>query len=106
MAMRLDGPAAAGKRMVLNVVFTDIGESHVLTLKNAVLHHHAAPPDPGADVTLEITHDLFVRMLTGQAGLKETLFSDRLNISGSRMDLLGFLMLLDRPDGNFNIVMP
>jgi alkyl sulfatase BDS1-like metallo-beta-lactamase superfamily hydrolase len=106
MAVRLDGPAAAGKTMVLNVVFTDIKESYVLTLKNAVLHHRAARPDPAADVTLEITHDLFVRMLTGQAGLKATLFSDQLAVSGSRLDLLSFLMLLDRPEGNFKIVVP
>jgi alkyl sulfatase BDS1-like metallo-beta-lactamase superfamily hydrolase len=106
MAVRLDGPAAAGKAMVLNIVFTDIGEGYVLTLKNAVLRHKASPPDPAADVTLNITHDLFVRMLTGRAGLKETLFSDQLDVSGSRTDLLAFLMLLDRPEGDFNIVTP
>jgi len=106
MAVRLDGPKAAGKTMVLNIVFTDIGESYVLTLKNAVLHHNAATPDPRADVTLEVTHELFVRMLIGDAGLKETIFSDDLDVSGSRMDLLRFLMLLDKPDSNFNIVMP
>jgi alkyl sulfatase BDS1-like metallo-beta-lactamase superfamily hydrolase len=106
MAVRLDGPAASGKTMMLNVVFTDIGQSFVLTLKNSVLHHRAAPPDPGADVTLEITHDLFVRMLTGLAGLKETLFSDQLTVRGSRLDLLNFLRLLDRPRGDFNIVTP
>jgi alkyl sulfatase BDS1-like metallo-beta-lactamase superfamily hydrolase len=106
MAVRLDGPAAADKSMMLNVVFTDIGESYVLSLKNAVLHHKASPPDPAADVTLNITHDLLVRMLTGRAGLKETLFSDQLDVSGSRTDLLAFLMLLDRPEGDFNIVTP
>ncbi len=106
MAVRLDGPKAAGQNMVLNIIFTDIGESYVLTLKNAVLHHRAAPPDPRADATLKVTHDLFVRMLIGQAGLKETLFSDQLEISGSRMDLLSFLMLLDKPESNFNIVLP
>jgi len=106
MAVRLDGPAAAGKAMLLNILFTDIGENYVLTLKNAVLRHKASRPDPGADVTLNITHDLFVRMLTGRAGLKETLFSDQLDVSGSRTDLLAFLMLLDRPEGDFNIVTP
>jgi alkyl sulfatase BDS1-like metallo-beta-lactamase superfamily hydrolase len=106
LAVRLDGPAAAGKAMVLNIVFTDIGEGYVLTLQNAVLRHKASPPDPTADVTLNITHDLFVRMLTGRAGLKETLFSDQLDVSGSRTDLLAFLMLLDRPEGDFNIVTP
>jgi alkyl sulfatase BDS1-like metallo-beta-lactamase superfamily hydrolase len=45
-------------------------------------------------------------MLTGRAGLKETLFSDQLDVSGSRTDLLAFLMLLDRPEGDFNIVTP
>ena len=106
MAVRLDGPAAADKTMVFNVAFTDLKESHVLTLKNAVLHHRAAPPDPEANATLEITQDLFVRILTGQAGLKETLFSDQLKVSGSKLDLLSFLRLLDRPEGNFNIVTP
>ena len=106
MAVRLDGPAAAGKSMVLNVAFTDLGESHVLNLKNGVLHHRAARPDPEADATLRITHDLFVRMLTGRAGLKETLFSDQLEVTGSRLDLLAFLMLLDRPEGDFDIVLP
>ena len=106
MAVRLDGTKAADLAMVLNIIFTDIGESYVLTLENAVLHHRAAPPDPRADVTLQVTHDLFVRMLIGQAGLKETLFSDQLAVSGSRVDLLAFLMLLDKPKGNFNMVVP
>jgi len=106
MAVRLDGPAAAGKEMNLDIVFTDIDESYRLELKNAVLHHKASAPTAGADVTLEITHDLFVRMLTGLAGLKATVFSDDLKVSGSRMDLLTFLLLLDRPEANFNIVTP
>lgn len=97
------GPVSA---VIYTHSHTDIGESHVLTLKNAVLHHRAAAPAPEADVTLKITQDLFVRMLTGLAGLRETLFSDQLAISGSRVDLLAFLMLFDRPDGNFNIVLP
>ncbi len=106
MAVRLDGPAAAGKKLALDIVFTDIGESYRLELKNAVLHHKASMPSEDADVTLEVTHDLFVRMLTGLAGLKETIFSDDLKISGSRLDLLNFLRLLDRPKANFNIVTP
>ncbi|MBU4315817.1 MAG: MBL fold metallo-hydrolase [Proteobacteria bacterium] len=106
MAVRLNGPKAEGKNMVLNINFTDIGESHVLTLINAVLQHKQAPPDPHADVTLAITHDLFVRLLVGEAGLKETIFSDDLNVTGSRMDLLKFLMLLDKPDNQFNIIEP
>jgi len=92
--------------MVLNVNFTDLGENHVLRLKNAVLHHKPAALDPGADVTLEITYDLFIRILIGEVGLRETLFSDDLNVKGSRMGLLQFLMLLEKPDNNFNMIEP
>jgi len=106
ISVRLHGPKAEGMDMVLNVNFTDLGENHVLRLKNAVLHHKPAALDPGADVTLEITYDLFIRILIGEAGLRETLFSDDLNVKGSRMGLLQFLMLLEKPDNNFNMIEP
>ncbi len=106
MAVRLNGPKAAGKEMVINVIFTDLDESHVLTLENAVLHHREAPPDPEADATVRVTHDLFLRMATGQAGIRETVFSDDLETSGSRWDLVRFLMLFDKPEANFNMVTP
>jgi alkyl sulfatase BDS1-like metallo-beta-lactamase superfamily hydrolase len=106
ISVRLSGPRAEGKQMVINVNFTDLGENHVLSLKNAVLHHKPAALDPDADVTLEITYDLFIRILIGEAGLRETIFSDDLNIAGSRMDLLGFLMMLEKPDNNFNLIEP
>ena len=55
---------------------------------------------------MKITHDLYLRMLTGTAGIKDTLFSDDLKIEGSRLDLVGFFRLFDKPDGTFNIVTP
>jgi alkyl sulfatase BDS1-like metallo-beta-lactamase superfamily hydrolase len=106
MAVRLNGPKAEGKTMKLNIVFTDIGESHVLTVKNSVLRHRRSQPDPRANVTLRVTHGLFVRMITGKAGIRETVFSDNLSVQGSRMDLVSFLMLMDNPQANFNIVEP
>jgi len=39
MTVRLDGPAADGKRLRFNFVFTDVGETHVLELDNSVLRH-------------------------------------------------------------------
>jgi alkyl sulfatase BDS1-like metallo-beta-lactamase superfamily hydrolase len=57
-------------------------------------------------VTLKVTKDLYLRMLTGTAGLKETLFGDELEVQGSRIDLIAFFRLLDKPEGTFNIVVP
>jgi alkyl sulfatase BDS1-like metallo-beta-lactamase superfamily hydrolase len=107
MAVALNGPRADGKNMKLNFVFTDLGQSYVLTLENAVLHHHkTAAPDPGASVTVRLTRDFLVHLITGQAGLREMIFSDELAVEGSRLDLLAFFRLLDRPNQTFPIVTP
>ncbi len=106
MATRIDASAAEGQELTLNFVFTDVDESYVLTLENAVLHHQRREPDPQANVTIRITQALLVRLFTGRAGARELVMSDELDIDGSRLDLLGFFRLLDRPDPDFAIVTP
>ncbi|MEX2207717.1 MAG: alkyl sulfatase dimerization domain-containing protein [Myxococcota bacterium] len=106
MATRVNGTDAAGKPMTLNFTFTDVGETHVLALENGVLQHRKADADPKADVTVKLTRDFFLRLTTGQAGLRDLIFSDDLNVEGSRMQLLSFFSLLERPDGLFPIVTP
>lgn len=106
MASRVNGPEAAGQRIRLNFVFTDLGESYVLSLENAVLNHRRGEPDPDADATVELTRELWLRLATQQAGLRDLLFSDEISVAGSRMTLLGFFRLLDRPGGAFPIVTP
>ena len=106
MAARLDGAKAEGKEMILNLVITDLGTTHVLELKNSVLRHYERDARSDANATMKISHALLLRLLTGTAGLKDTLFSDDLKIEGSRLDLLGFFRLFDKPEGTFNIVTP
>ena len=106
MAVRLNGPKADGKNLMINLVFTDLNQSYVLHLENAVLHHKMAPPDPEANATLNITHQMFLNMAMNTAGIKEFVFSDDVKIEGSKIDLIRFFTLLDRPKGRFNIVTP
>jgi len=106
MTVRLDGPAADGKRFKFNFVFTDSDETHVLEVDNAVLHHRRAAPQADADATVRLTRDLLLRLGLGEAGVRELVFSDELEVDGSRVKLLSFLALLDRPDGRFAIVTP
>jgi alkyl sulfatase BDS1-like metallo-beta-lactamase superfamily hydrolase len=106
MTVRLDGPKADGKRMRFNFVFTDVGETHVLELDNAVLHHRRGEPVADADATVRLTRDLLIRLGIGEAGLKDVVMSDTLEVEGSRLKLLSFLSLLDKPDGRFPIVTP
>jgi alkyl sulfatase BDS1-like metallo-beta-lactamase superfamily hydrolase len=108
MAARLDGPKADGVSLAVDFVFTDLGESHHLWIENAVLHHRKI--EKGAksrtDVTVRLTKDFWLRLATGQAGLRDLVFSKDLDVSGSRVDLLKFFSLLDAPDPNFAIVRP
>ena len=106
MAVRLNGPRAEGVSLRVRVDFSDLGESHLLTIRNAVLHHRPAAGGERADATLALTHALFIDMLTGSAGIKDMLFSDELDVEGSVLDLGRFLSLFDKPDGTFGIVTP
>ncbi|WP_433899616.1 alkyl/aryl-sulfatase [Pseudomonas sp. PSE1(2024)] len=104
MAASLDGPAADGKNWTFNLVLTDTNESFVLWIENAVLHYRKGPSAANANATLTVTKDLFVQLLGGTAGLKETLTSDDLKVDGSKVDLVRFLGLLEKAPGNFAIV--
>jgi alkyl sulfatase BDS1-like metallo-beta-lactamase superfamily hydrolase len=106
VATRLDGAEAQGRDTKINLVFTDLGETWVLWLENAVLHHRRGEPAPDAAATVRLTRDLLLRLVTGEAGVRELVFSDDLSVEGSRLELLGFLSLLDRPGGTFPIVTP
>jgi alkyl sulfatase BDS1-like metallo-beta-lactamase superfamily hydrolase len=106
MAVRLNGPDADGKRMTFNFIFDDVGETHVVELENAVLHHRQAEPVADADATVHLTRALLVRLGIGEAGVKDLVMSDELKVEGSRLKLLSFLSLLDKPDPRFPIVTP
>jgi alkyl sulfatase BDS1-like metallo-beta-lactamase superfamily hydrolase len=106
MAVRLKGPEADGKHMTFNFVFDDVGETHVIELQNAVLHHRQAEPVAGADATVHLTRNLLVQLGIGDAGLKDLVMSDDLKVEGSRLKLLSLLSMIGKPNGLFPIVTP
>jgi alkyl sulfatase BDS1-like metallo-beta-lactamase superfamily hydrolase len=104
MAAALDGPAAEGKNLSINLVLSDLNASYVLWIENSVLHWKKAPPSPTANATLTLTKPIFIKMMAGTAGVKDTLLSDDLKVGGSRIDLVRFFSLLDKAPGTFAIV--
>jgi len=106
MATRLNGPKAEGVKTKINFFFTDLNETYVIDVSNSVLHHQRGEPDPKADATVKLTREFLVKLATGQAGLRDMLFSSDLEVEGSRTSLLSFFSMLDRPDGQFPIVTP
>ena len=104
MAAGLDGPAAEGKNLKVNLVLSDTKESFVLWIENAVLHFKKAAPATDANATLTLTKGIFIKMMAGTAGIKDTLLSDDLKIGGSKIDLVRFFTLIDKAPGTFAIV--
>jgi alkyl sulfatase BDS1-like metallo-beta-lactamase superfamily hydrolase len=106
MAAALNGPRAEDAHLKVNLVFPDLHESYVLEIQDAVLQHHKAPPATDANATLTLPKPMFLRMMTGQAGIGDFLLNKEIQVAGSRVDLLRFLGLFDRAPGNFAIVTP
>lgn len=104
MAASIDGAKAAGMKLRINLVFSDLNESYVLDLENAVLHHRKASPAADANATLTLTKAFFLQMMTGQAGAKDLLLSDQTRIDGSKLDLGRFFALIEKTPGTFAIV--
>jgi alkyl sulfatase BDS1-like metallo-beta-lactamase superfamily hydrolase len=106
ISVRLKAEETEGLEMVINIVFTDTQDSYVLELKNSVLHYREGEPAANANATINITEPMFTKLLIGEAGAKDVVFSSDLKVDGSKLDLVKFFGLLDQPRGDFNIVTP
>lgn len=106
MSLRLNGPKADGQTLTFNFTFTDLNVNYIISIENAVMHYRKSDPDPNADATLRVTHDLYLDIALEIASLKDILFSDDIEFKGSKLKLLKFFSLLDKPDTRFNIVTP
>jgi alkyl sulfatase BDS1-like metallo-beta-lactamase superfamily hydrolase len=104
MAASIDGPKAGDANLKINLTFSDLKETYVLQLQNAVMHFRKAQPDATANATLTLTKPFFLKMMTGQAGAKDLLLSDQTKIEGSKIDLGRFFGLIEKAPGTFPIV--
>ena len=107
LATRLNAEEAIDADTVVEFDFTDRGESYLLWIENSVLHHRKGNPEEvEIDVTIRLTHEFLLRLLTQQAGLREAIFGGEISIEGSRLALLSFFSMIDSPNERFNIVTP
>ncbi len=106
MATNIDPDAAADKQLTINLDFTDTGDQFTLLLENSVMNHRKGLAD-GADATLTLTHALFLKVLSGQAGITDIVGSDGVELDGSLIKLGQFFASLGAPNFKpFPIVTP
>ncbi|MBW2724963.1 MAG: hypothetical protein JRE71_11280 [Deltaproteobacteria bacterium] len=106
LAVRLDSEKAEGDDSVLNFVFSDIDETHVIELENAVLHHTLGDPHPDADATVTMTRGTWNLLIAKQTTLQKEIVGGGIEVEGSVIDLVQFFAMLDEPNPRFGIVIP
>ncbi|HVX20323.1 MAG TPA: alkyl sulfatase dimerization domain-containing protein [Acidimicrobiales bacterium] len=99
IAIRIDGPRAAGTTLSVLWRFTDAGEDYFMELSNGVLIHHPTSRDHQADLTVTLTRP----QLLGLMGSGST---DGVETTGDAGVLGTLLSLTDAPSSSFAVVTP
>ena len=106
LAVRLNGPKAADKKIVLNVDFIDLKEQYILTVEIGVLNYAHGQQDDKADATITLSKATLNAVQLKEATLEEKVASGDIKITGRKEALDEFLGLLDTFSFWFNIVTP
>jgi alkyl sulfatase BDS1-like metallo-beta-lactamase superfamily hydrolase len=104
LAVRLNGPKAAGKKIGLNIDFTDLKKQYGLVVENAVLNH--GKPLAQADATLTLSKATLDAIQLKEVTLEQAIAKGDLKIGGKREAFAEFMSLLDTFPFWFNIVTP
>ena len=99
IAIRIDGPRAAGTALSVLWHFTDTGEHYRMELSNGVLIHYPTRHTQDAGLALALTHPQLLRLLA--SGSLQGIDTD-----GDPGVLKTLLSLTDEPDPSFPIVTP
>lgn len=102
LSIRVNGPRSWDLDVAVDVTLADTAVNYRLALRNGVLVHRKAAPDPAtASVTVKLPGK--IRLLSLATG---DFASAGLELSGDRGALQALLDVLDGPDPSFNIVTP
>jgi alkyl sulfatase BDS1-like metallo-beta-lactamase superfamily hydrolase len=104
LAVRLNGPKAAGKKIGINIDFTDLKKQYGLAVENAVLNHGKPLAKP--DVKLTMTKATLDAIQLKETTLEAAITKGDLKIDGKREAFTEFMGLMDTFPFWFNIVTP
>ena len=106
MAVRLNGPAAAGRNIILNFSFTDSGDQYVVDVSNGVLHHWAGRQRETADATIRLGRNGLIALILLGRSVQSLSESGIIEIDGDQAVLEELVSLLDDFEFWFDIVTP
>src|SRR5260370_38575582 len=106
LGVRLNGPKAEGKHIVLNWSFTDTNESFVLTPENCTLTYTEGAQAPAADASFTLARGTLDEVIAKQTSFPEAVASGKIKFSGNAMRLAELMALMDEFPRMFEIVEP
>ena len=106
LGIRLNGPKAEGKHIVLNWAFTDTGESFVLTLENCALTYREGTQAADADAGFTLARSLLDEVIAKQASFPEAIAAGKITVKGDALKLVELMALMDEFPRMFEIVEP
>ncbi len=106
LGVRLNGPKAEGKHIVLNWSFTDTNESFMLTLENCALTYIAGAQAAAADASFTLPRSALDEVIAKQTLFPEAVASGKIKFTGNAMRLSELMALMDEFPRMFEIVEP
>ena len=106
LGVRLNGPKAEGKHIVLNWIFTDTGEKFALTLENCALTYAEGVQASNADASFTLPRSLLDEVIAKKATFPEAMAAGKIMFTGNPMKLGELMALMDEFPRMFEIVEP
>ena len=106
LGVRLNGPKAEGKRIVLNWSFTDTGETFVLNLENSALTYVKGAQAVDAHASFTLARSVLDEVIAKLTTFPEAVGAGKVKVSGEPLRLGELMMLMDEFPRMFEIVEP
>jgi alkyl sulfatase BDS1-like metallo-beta-lactamase superfamily hydrolase len=106
LGVRLNGPKAEGKHIVLNWTFTDTHERFVLTLENCALTYSEGVQADNADAGFTLTRGTLDQIISKQTSFPDVVAAGKIEVSGNATRLAELMDLMDEFPRMFEIVEP
>jgi alkyl sulfatase BDS1-like metallo-beta-lactamase superfamily hydrolase len=106
LGVRLNGPKAEGKHIVLNWSFIDTSENFVLTLENCALTYLEGAQAATADASFTLARSALDEVIAKQTNFPEAVAGGKIKVSGNPMRLTELMELMDEFPRMFEIVEP
>jgi alkyl sulfatase BDS1-like metallo-beta-lactamase superfamily hydrolase len=106
LGVRLNGPKAEGKSIIVNWEFSDTGQRYALTLQNCALTYLAGRHAPERDCTVTLDRATLNRVILRELALPEALAQGLVKMTGNGMKVAELFALLDDFSMAFEVVEP